>query len=59
MVRRKGRSDAVLSRFFAKIHASMFIVPYIEKYFFDVCRAVGTNRDATWLPVAYQSNCVP
>ena len=54
----KWRSDATLLRFFAKIHVSMFRVPYIGKCFSDVCRAVGTNGDATWLPVAYQSSCL-
>ena len=42
----------------AKIHASMFRVPNIGKCFSDVCRAVGTNEDVTWLPVAYQNSCL-
>ena len=29
----------------------------IGKCFFVVCREVGTNGDATWLPVVYQNNC--
>ena len=58
MGRRKERSEAMLLRFFAKIHASMLQFTYIEKCFFVVCRAVGTNGDVTWLPVVYQSSCL-
>ena len=56
MGRRKGRSEAVQLRFFAKIHVSMFRFPLIGKCFSEVCRAVGTNRDAAWLRVAYQNS---
>ena len=51
MVHRKGRSEVVLLRFVAKLHASMLRVPYIEKCIFVVCLAVGIIGDATWLPV--------
>ena len=58
MGRRKGRSEAVLLRFFAKIHASMFRSYYIGNCFLVVCRAVGTDGDVTWLPVVYQNSCL-
>ena len=57
MGRRKGRSEAVQLRFVTKTHVCMCQFPYTEKCFFGVCRTVGTNRDATWLRVAYLSNC--
>ena len=56
MVHCKGWSEAVLLRFVAKIHASMLRVHYIGKCLSVVCRAVGTIRDATWLPVACRNN---
>ena len=58
MGRRKGRSEVAQLRFFAKIHVCMYQFPYTGKYFSGVCRAVGTNGDATWLRVAYLSNCL-
>ena len=56
MVHPKGRSEVVLLQFEAKIHANMLRVPHIGKCLFVVCRAVGTIRDATWLPVACRNN---
>ena len=57
MGRRKGRSEAAQLRFFTKIHVCMCQFPYSGKCFSGVCRAVGTNGDATWLRKAYLSNC--
>ena len=57
MGRHKGRSEAAQLRFAAKIHVCMCQFPYTGKYFSGVCRAVGTNRDVTWLLVVYLSNC--
>ena len=54
MGRRKGRSEAAQLRFVAKIHVCMCQFPYTGKCFSGVCL---TNRDATWLSVAYLSNC--
>ena len=48
----------VLLRFVAKTHASMFRALYIGKCFSEMYRAVGTNGDATWLPVANQNSCL-
>ena len=57
MGRRKGRSEAPQLRFVAKIHVCMCQFPYTGKYFSGVCRAVGTNGDATWLRIVYPSYC--
>ena len=57
MGRRKGRSEAAQLRFVSKIHVGMCQFPYTGKKNSGVCRAVGTNGDATWLRVAYLSNC--
>ena len=57
MGRRKGRSEAAQLQFISKIHVCMCQFPYTGKCFSGVCRAVGTNGDATWLHVAYLSNC--
>ena len=57
MGRRKGRSEAVQLRFLAKIHVCIGQFAYTGKCFSGVCRAVGTNGDATWPRVANLSNC--
>ena len=58
MGRRKGQSEAVQLRFVAKIHVSMCRFPYIRKCCSEVSRAVGKDRDATWLRGAYQNSCL-
>ena len=57
MGRRKKQPEAAQLRFVTKIHVCMCQFPYTGKKNSRVCRAVGTNGDATWLRVAHLSNC--
>ena len=56
MGHRKGRLEVVQLRFFANIHVSMCLFPYIGKCCSEVSCAVGTDGDATWLRGAYQNS---
>ena len=56
MGRRKGRSEAVQLRLVTKIHVSICLFPYIGKSYSELSRAVGKDRDATWLSGAYQNS---
>ena len=58
MGRRKGRSEAVQLWLVAKILVSMCRFPYIGKCCSEVSRAVGKDRNATWLRGAYQNSCL-